>query len=102
VALFLQQLTHGFSPQIIILTGRDEEQRDLLSQRLTDRKARHDELHMRRHGDTRRDDVVKLELFNDHVRHRFNVIAVFEDRDRLVRLWRRLGLLTYAVAPKAG
>jgi hypothetical protein len=102
VAVLLQQLTHGLDPQIILLTGRDEEQRDLLLQWLTDNKARHDELHMRRRGDTRRDDVVKLELFNDHIRHRFNVIAVFDDRERLVRLWRRLGLLTCTVAPQDG
>ena len=72
----------------------------MLFQWLTDRITRSDEVHMRRRGDTRRDDVIKLDLFNNHVRHRFNVIAAFDDRDRLVKLWRRLGLLTCAVAPR--
>jgi hypothetical protein len=100
VAVLLQQLTHGHGPQVIILTGRGEEQRDVLLQWLTDKSVRHDDVHMRRHGDTRRDDIVKLELFNDHVRHRFNVIAAFDHPDRLVMLWQRLGLLTCAVAPR--
>lgn len=54
---------------------------------------------MRPTGDTRRDDVVKLELFDRHVRPYCNVLAVFDDRDRVVRAWRSIGLTVFQVAP---
>jgi hypothetical protein len=41
--------------------------------------------------------VVKGELFDAHVRHRFNVRVSLDDRDRVVALWRRLGLPTWQV-----
>lgn len=83
--------------KLLLLTGRFEEHRSVTESWLNDGRFFHDELHMRADGDTRRDNVVKLELFNSHVRDRFNVIAAFDDRDRVVRLWRRLGLLTCQV-----
>lgn len=93
----LQQLTHDDDSRLVLLTGREEQHRGLVLEWLIDKRVGHHELHMRPPGDARRDDAVKLDLFNRRVRHRFDVIAVFDDRDRLVRLWRRLGLLTCAV-----
>jgi predicted kinase len=82
---------------LLLLTGRYEEHRAVTSSWLSDNRFSYDELHMRSDGDHRRDNVIKLELFDKHVRDRFNVIAAFDDRDRVVRLWRRLGLLTCQV-----
>lgn len=56
-------------------------------------------LHMRNVSDTRKDAVVKLELFNEHVRDRFDVRLVLDDRDQVVELWRSLGLTCLQVAP---
>jgi hypothetical protein len=57
----------------------------------------YDELWMRPAGDTRRDDIVKAELFDAHLRHRYNVRVSLDDRDRVVALWRRMGLPTWQV-----
>jgi hypothetical protein len=57
----------------------------------------YDELWMRAAGDGRRDDVVKAELFDRHVRHRFAVRVSLDDRDRVVAVWRRMGLPTWQV-----
>ena len=97
LADMLQELGHGHGSRMVVLTGQDEDRRDVFLEWLTPKNVRCDELHMRRRGDTRRDGVVKLELFNHHVRDRFNIVAAFDDRDRGVRLWRRLGLLTCAI-----
>ena len=63
--------------------------------------ARHevpyDELWMRAAGDGRRDDLVKAELFDRHVRHRLAVRVSLDDRDRVVAVWRRMGLPTWQV-----
>lgn len=56
------------------------------------------ELHMRAVGDTRKDSVVKLELFDRHIRDRLHVVAVFDDRRQVVDMWRSLGLTVFQVA----
>lgn len=56
-------------------------------------------LHMRPVGDTRRDSVVKSELFDAHVRDQFNIRRVYDDRDQVVAMWRGLGLTVLQVAP---
>lgn len=56
------------------------------------------ELYMRNVGDVRKDAVVKLELFNAHVRDTFDVRLVLDDRDQVVELWRSLGLTCLQVA----
>jgi predicted kinase len=56
-------------------------------------------LFMRAEKDGRRDDIVKLELFDTHVRNKFNIQYVLDDRDQVVRMWRKLGLTCMQVAP---
>lgn len=56
-------------------------------------------LHMRKIGDNRPDHVVKLELFDTHVRDLYDVRLVLDDRSSVVALWRSLGLVCLQVAP---
>lgn len=56
------------------------------------------ELHMRPAGDMRKDAIVKRELFDGHIRERFDVTCVLDDRKQCVDLWRSLGLTCLAVA----
>lgn len=51
------------------------------------------------HGGKLPDYVVKYDLFNFHIRDRFNVKFVLDDRDQVVDVWRRLGLKCLQVAP---
>ena len=50
------------------------------------------ELHMRKNGDNRSDRLVKEEIFWEHIEPRFNVLAAFDDRPRIVRLWKDIGI----------
>jgi predicted kinase len=84
---------------VIMCSGREETFRDVTEQWL----KRHMPfqvwaLHMRPAGDKRRDDVVKLELFDKHIRDEFDVTCVFDDRARVVDAWRSLGLTVLQVA----
>jgi predicted kinase len=56
------------------------------------------ELHMRAIGDTRKDSVVKKEIFGREIRDRYRVVGVFDDRMQVVRMWRELGLTVFQVA----
>ncbi|GGX46539.1 AAA family ATPase [Streptomyces noursei] len=82
---------------IVLLSGRGEEHRQRTEEWLRRHEVPYDELWMRAAGDGRRDDVVKAELFDHHVRHRFAVRVSLDDRDRVVAVWRRMGLPTWQV-----
>ncbi|MFF9049931.1 RNA ligase [Streptomyces erythrochromogenes] len=82
---------------IVLLSGRGEEHRPQTESWLRRHQVPYDELWMRAKGDTRRDDVVKAELFDAHVRHRYAVRVSLDDRDRVVAIWRRMGLPTWQV-----
>jgi hypothetical protein len=57
----------------------------------------YDKLLMRQAEDTRKDSIIKLELFNE-VKLDYYVVGVFDDRNQVVELWRDLGLQCYQVA----
>jgi hypothetical protein len=51
-----------------------------------------DELFMRAAGDQRPDDVVKYELINNHIRGRYNVKFWIDDRPKVCRMLRAIGI----------
>lgn len=59
------------------------------------------ELHMRAVGDQRPDHVVKLQMFDDLIRGCYDVAVALDDRDQVVKLWRRLGITCLQVAEGA-
>jgi len=82
---------------VILLSGRDESARAATEAWLEANFIAYDELHMRPAGDTRRDTVIKRELFDAHARARFNVIGVIDDRPSVCRFWRSIGVKTFQV-----
>lgn len=97
VSVFLDMMYAGFS-DIILLSGRQEEFRPHTERWLEKNLVAYGELYMRSMGDRRSDCLVKAELFDNHVRDRFTVTHVLDDRDRCVYLWRKLGLPCWQVA----
>ena len=49
-------------------------------------------LYMRTQDDTRKDTIVKEELFWNHIADNYNVIAAFDDRPCVVRKWHSIGI----------
>lgn len=78
--------------QIIFLSGREDQFRVPTMEFLSRNHVPPGPLHMRKTTDKRKDYIVKMELFDQHVRGRYNVIFVLDDRDQVVKLWRDLGL----------
>jgi len=56
------------------------------------------ELFMRKTGDTRKDCIVKREIYEEYIEPRYDIVAVFDDRQQVVDMWRDLGLQCYQVA----
>lgn len=47
---------------------------------------------MRRSGDSREDSIVKRELLHKYFKDKSKIIKVFDDRPRVIRMWREEGL----------
>jgi hypothetical protein len=83
----------GYIP--IFLSGRDGVCQLQTGQWLEDYVVEYNEtweLHMRQMGDTRKDTVVKEEIFWRDVAPYYNVQAVFDDRPSVCRMWRDIGI----------
>lgn len=85
----------------LFCSGRDEVCRDATSRWLmTYLKTGYPaHLAMRPKDDYRPDDQIKLEIFDRDIRHHYHVVAAFDDRNRVVDLWRKLGITCLQVAP---
>ena len=42
--------------------------------------------------DNRKDIIIKQEIFDQHIKDKYNVLFVLDDRDQVVEFWRSLGL----------
>ena len=91
---------------IYIVSGRDEVYRDVTETWLDAHGIKYDALLMRptEPGQKREDSIIKYELFNRHIRPLgYRIVGVFDDRHRVLRMWRKLGLTTFHVnGPDAG
>lgn len=96
VANIIGQLS---TPYFIIgVSGRDEKFRAVTKKWwLEEALLEADEFYFRPEGDTRPDDVIKAEIYEEKIRGRYNIAGVFDDRGRVLRMWRAKGLTTFAV-----
>ena len=83
---------------LIFMTGRSERCRA----ETTDWILRHLGLEdpfllMRAAGDSRRDNIIKDELYETHVSGKYTVIGAFEDRKSISEVWRSKGIKVFHV-----
>lgn len=78
--------------QIVYCSGREDSARADTAQWIAEHVEVPGELWMRAAGDKRKDSVVKRELFDAHIRDRYAVQYVIDDRQQVVDMWRGLGL----------
>ena len=83
---------------MIVCSGRPESCREDTEAWLKKFAITYDHLYMRATGDDRNDAIVKREFLDDIVK-KYYVRAVFDDRDRVVKMWRDAGLTCLQVAP---
>ncbi len=57
----------------------------------------YNELHMRKTWDIRNDSVIKQEIYNNEIFPIYEILWVFDDRDRVVKMWRDLWLCCFQV-----
>jgi predicted kinase len=95
VATTIEKL--GRDTDIILLSGRSSVCYDLTVAWLKQHEISYKNLLMRPVNDQRSDDILKSELYYFHIRDRYNVIGVIDDRPKVCRMWRNLGLSVFQV-----
>jgi FMN phosphatase YigB (HAD superfamily) len=84
--------------KIIIVSGRNESCRSETIDWLHRHNIRIYKLFMRAKKDRRPDWEIKEEVYRVHIEPEYEVLGVFEDRDSVVKMWRRvLGLTCFQV-----
>lgn len=84
--------------RIIIVSGRDGVAYQDTFDWLQYNNVCFNYLYTRAVGDNRNDAIFKQEIFDLHIRDKYNVKLVLDDRDRVVKMWRSLGLKVLQVA----
>lgn len=85
--------------KIIVVSGREDYCMRKTMEWLDRNNFHYDYIFMRKTGDNRKDSIVKKEIYENAIKHNFNVYAVFDDRKQVVDMWRNdLGLLCLQVA----
>ena len=87
------ELTWDRPSSLIIVSGRDDACRDATVRWLKRYFVAYAAIFMREAGDRRDDAIVKLEILRDKIAPRWRVYGVFDDRNRVIRMWRDVGLL---------
>ncbi|MGN9813599.1 phosphatase domain-containing protein [Micromonospora sp. BQ11] len=90
---------HAAGYGVVFCSGRDASAR-AATEAWLDRhvKVPYLALHLRAVGDSRKDSIVKREIYEREVADRYRVVGVFDDRMQVVRMWRELGLTVFQVA----
>jgi hypothetical protein len=86
------------STRLIVCSGREEKDKEPTERFLKKHGIFPDLILMRATGDMRKDAIVKKELYDNHIKGKFNILYVLDDRKQVVDMWRSLGLTCLQVA----
>jgi predicted kinase len=94
--------TIGKEPTIIFLSGREDSCIEKTKKWLEKHNwgVNNDNclLMMRKTGDTRKDSIIKREIFDNEIFNKYHIDFVLDDRNQVVEMWRELGLTCLQVA----
>ena len=94
IDLFLQK------NKIIFVSGRMEKFRELTEKWLDIHIDIPYQLYMRKTDDVRPDQIIKKEIYEQEIKDKYYTSGVFDDRPRVIRMWRELGLTVFQMNEK--
>jgi uncharacterized HAD superfamily protein len=96
-----QALRNDQEVDLIIVSGRSDDYKEQTIKWLTDNEIFYDEIYMRKYKDHRDDAVVKGEIA-DEIEKTYNILGVFDDRQRVVNMWIERGIWVFDVGQGKG
>ncbi len=100
-----RQLIFAMDPNFCILfvSGREDEYRNVTVDFISNQLGwcgEEERLYMRKNGDYRPDTIIKEEIYNEHIKDKYDVLFCVDDRPSVCRMWRSLGLTVLQCADK--
>ena len=83
--------------KIIILSGRDGSCKGLTEEWLQFHEVHYDEIYLRPENDYRKDSIIKKEIYDNHIKGKYNVIMAIDDRLQVLDVYYKLGIFTLNV-----
>ena len=83
--------------KIIIVTGRDGAAKKQTEEWLALYGIEYDELFIKGVNDQRKDTIIKKEIYDNHIKGKYNVICIYDDRLAVLNTWYELGIFTFNV-----
>lgn len=87
------------SSDIILCSGRPDDYKRITEDWLEKWHIDWTKLFMRQRGDYRRDDIIKEVILDFEILPRYNILFAIDDRQSIVDLWRRRGIVALQCQP---
>lgn len=97
VGIAVRSLADTIGARVVVMSGRDAAYKEPTVAWLEANGFEYDEIHMRPVGDIRNDAVVKHQIVVENLLPRFNIVVCFDDRNRVVKMLRKIGLRVWQV-----
>lgn len=91
------QFHRSLGRKIILVTGRDASCWRETKEWCEFYGIEYNEMHMREIGDHRKDTIVKQEIYENHLKDKYNVLCVYDDRLQVLDMWYKQGIFTFNV-----
>lgn len=88
----IKRIVSLYDGKVIIFSGRDGSCKKETIEWLDENGIKYDAVHMRSPNDNRKDSIIKREMFEQHIRNKYHIEFVLDDRDQVVDMWRDMGL----------
>jgi predicted kinase len=79
--------------EIIFCSGRADDHRKLTADWLEDNDFSYKHLFMRQRNDFRKDSIVKEIILEFEIKPRYSILFAIDDRDQVVEMWRKHGIV---------
>ena len=95
INIWCRELINSFKDKynIILVTGRTEEFNDVTLKWLNDNNIFYSEIFFRENSDYRDDTIIKKEIYEKSIEPSYIPLFVVDDRNKVVKMWRELGLV---------
>ena len=84
---------------VIVVTARSEDERKVTMEWLEKHGVHFEHIFFRAAKDYRDDSIVKSEILDKIIEHGHEPVMVFDDRNKVVNMWRERGIQCLQVAP---
>jgi hypothetical protein len=94
---YVNYLSANSLDTVLIVSGRSDVCYEHTKRWLGSHRINWDTLYMRKEDDNRDDVIVKEKTYNEHIKGKYQVRFVVDDRPKVCRMWRSLGLPVFQV-----